>query len=80
MGDFFTTAGQQVALRRRDSAMIKVQPTSIARRSAKVTKGSKRLLAGRPPLAEKSTVKKKKRNLGLNINTNQTNAKSHGPL
>ncbi|KAF0721054.1 SWIM-type domain-containing protein, partial [Aphis craccivora] len=45
---FLHTAGQQVALRRRDIVMIKVQPTSIARRSAKVTKGSKRLLAGRP--------------------------------
>jgi len=39
--------------------MIKVQPMSIARRSAKVTKGSKRLLAGRPLLGEKTTVKKK---------------------
>jgi hypothetical protein len=46
--------------------MIKVQPTSIAR-SAKVAKGSKWLLAGRPPLGEKTTVKKN-RNLGLNIN------------
>lgn len=56
---FLHTNGQQVALKRRDSAIIKVQPTSIARRSAKVTKGSKRLLAGRPPLGEKTTVKKK---------------------
>ncbi|CAI6370215.1 unnamed protein product [Macrosiphum euphorbiae] len=79
MGNFFTHYWSTVALRRRDSAMIKVQPTSIERRSAKVTKGSKRLLAGRPPLGEKTTVKKK-RNLGLNINLNQRNAKSHGPF
>lgn len=77
---FLHTAGQQVALKRRDGAMIKVQPTSIARRSAKVTKGSKRLLAGRPPSGEKTMGKRKKRNLGLNINLNQTNAKSHGPF
>lgn len=77
---FLHTAGQQVALRRRDSTMIKVQPTSVARRSAKVTKGSKRLLAGRPPVGENTKVKRKKRNLGLNINLNQTNAKSHGPF
>ncbi|KAF0770535.1 SWIM-type domain-containing protein, partial [Aphis craccivora] len=58
---FLHTTGQQVALKRRDSAMIKVQPISIARRSAK----EKRL----------PTVKKKQ-NLGLNINLNQTNVKS----
>ncbi|CAI6368621.1 unnamed protein product [Macrosiphum euphorbiae] len=35
----------------------------------------------RPPLGENTTVKKKKnRNLGLNINLDQTNAISHRPF
>lgn len=71
-------AGNCVPLRNRDGATIKVQPTTIARRSAGVTKGSKRLLAGRPPLG--GNTKKRKRNLNQNINCNQPNAKSHGSL
>jgi len=66
-------------LRNRDGATIKVQSTTIARRRVGITKGSKRLLAGRPPLGENAT-KKRKRNLNLNINSNQPNAKSHGSL
>jgi len=77
--NFLHTAGNCVPLRNRDGATIKVQPTTIARRSAGITKGSKRLLAGRPPLGE-NVAKKRKRNLNQNINCNQPNAKSHGSL
>jgi len=45
MGNFLHTGGNCVPLRNRDGATIKVQPTTIAQRSAGITKGSKRLLA-----------------------------------
>jgi len=76
---FLHTAGNCIPTRQRDGARIKVQPTTIARRAVGVTRGSKRLLGGRPPKGE-NPPKKRKRNLGLNINSNQPNAKSHGSL
>lgn len=75
--NFLHTAGNCISTRQRDGARIKVQPTTIARRAVGVTRGSKRLLGGRPPKGE-NPPKKRKRNLGLNINSNQPNAKSHG--
>lgn len=77
--NFLHTAGNCIPLRNREGATIKVQPTTIARRNVGITKGSKRLLVGRPPLGE-NVPKKRKRNLNLNINCNQPNAKSHGSL
>ncbi|KAL5241955.1 hypothetical protein ACI65C_009365 [Semiaphis heraclei] len=77
--NFLHTAGNCLPLRNKDGATIKVQPTTVARRRVGITKGSKQLLAGKPPLAENAT-KKRKRNFNLNINSNQLNAKSHGSL
>ncbi|GBN70768.1 hypothetical protein AVEN_264323-1 [Araneus ventricosus] len=45
---FLHTAGSSMPLKRRSGAAIRVKPTSIARRSANITKGSKRLPEGRP--------------------------------
>ncbi|KAG8174843.1 hypothetical protein JTE90_010878 [Oedothorax gibbosus] len=69
------TIGSNVPLRRKAGATIKVQPTSIARRSATVTRGSKRLPSGRPVSA--SSSKKRKHNLSYNVKLNQPNAKKH---
>lgn len=75
---FLHTAGNQaVQLRKRTGAAIRVQPTTIARRSPCVTRGSKRIPSGRPAKNEPS-AKKRKRRLGKNIKYNQPNAKSHG--
>ena len=58
---------------------IKVQPTSIARRRQGVTRGSRRIPAGRPPTsAPQNKATKKNHNIGKNINLGQSNAKSHG--
>ncbi|KAE9522931.1 hypothetical protein AGLY_016562 [Aphis glycines] len=76
---FLHTAGNCVPLRNRDGATVKVQPTTIARQSAGITKDSKRLLAGRPPLGE-NVAKKRKRNLNQNIICNQPNAKTRFTL
>lgn len=58
---------------------IRVQPTALERRRSGVTRGSKRIAAGRPvgePTVKR--MKKKQRNLARNIAQNQANAKSHG--
>ncbi|CAH0560621.1 unnamed protein product [Brassicogethes aeneus] len=73
---FLHTAGNSVPLRRRN-ATIKVQPTSISRRAAGVTRESKRLPSGRKFKDEK-VIKKRKRNLAQNIKLNKPNALSHG--
>lgn len=69
---FIHTAGNSVPLRKRN-ATIKVQPTSISRRAAGVTRGSKRLPSGRKFKNEK-IIKKRKRSLALNIKLNTPNA------
>lgn len=74
---FLHSAGSSIALRKRDGVAIRVQPTTIARRRPHITKGTKRLLAGRPAIGE-AVIKKRKRNLGLNVKLNQPNAMSHG--
>ncbi|CAI6346226.1 unnamed protein product [Macrosiphum euphorbiae] len=61
----------------RNGASIKVQPTTIARRRPWVTRGSKRLLAGRPATTDSNRPKKKPRNLQRNIRNCVTNSKSH---
>jgi hypothetical protein len=64
-------------LRNRKGGAIKVQPTSTARRRSGVTRGCKRVAAGRPP----STIKrpfKRPRLLAANIAENVPHAKSHG--
>lgn len=77
---FLHTVVNFIPLRKRDGVAIRVQPTTIVRRTAGISKGSKRLPAGRPPLGEKTAKKKRKRILGLSINLNTPNAKSHGPM
>ncbi|KAL5239474.1 hypothetical protein ACI65C_006884 [Semiaphis heraclei] len=75
---FLHTAGSlSVPFRNRSGTKISVQPTSIARRSPNITRGSKRLPSCRPAKCESNT-KKRKRNLGSNVNANLPNAKSHG--
>jgi len=59
---FLHTAGSSsVPLRKRSGCAIKVQPTSIARRSITLTRGSKRFPVGRPANGENKTQKKKKK-------------------
>jgi hypothetical protein len=59
-------------LRYRSGAKIKVNATSAQRRKC-ITRGSKRLTAGRPAKLE-SKIKKRRRQLGQNINLNLPNA------
>ncbi|GBN33087.1 hypothetical protein AVEN_7625-1 [Araneus ventricosus] len=73
---FLHTAGGSIQLRIRNSSTIRVQPTSIARRAPKMTKGSKRLQVGRPPAGD-VTSKKRKHCLSENINLSKLNAKLH---
>lgn len=72
---FLHTAGNNIGIRRRSGAAIRVQPASIARRSAHLTKGSKRLPIGRPASAMPN--KKRKHSLSKNVKLNQPNAKGH---
>jgi len=57
---------------------IKVQPTSISRRKTGVTRGSRKINAGRRPISQGKTIKKRPHNLSYNIGQNQLNAKCHG--
>jgi len=61
-----------------DLGTIRVQPTALARRREGVTRGSKRVAAGRPAQGVGNAPKKRKRNLMANVASNQANAKSHG--
>ena len=72
---FLHSAGNNVPLRFRSGSAIRVQPTSISRRPSNLTRGSKRLPAGRSAAAPPS--KKRKHCLSLNIKLNQPNAKRH---
>lgn len=74
---FLSTCGKQISLRHADKAKIRVQPTWISRRRPGVTRGSSRLVVGRPANNENIKKIKRKRNLQQNINKNQPNAKSH---
>ncbi|KAJ8913145.1 hypothetical protein NQ315_006063, partial [Exocentrus adspersus] len=75
---FVATAVAQMSRNFKGGAAIRVQPTSIARRRNAVTKGSKRIAAGRPPTKFKcNRVKKRQRNLHKNIMANLPSAKSH---
>ena len=65
------------ALRTRQGGAIKVQPTAVARRRPGVTRGCKRVPAGRPP-AEPKRPHKRARVLAANICRNMPHAKSHG--
>jgi len=64
--------------RYRAGSMIRVQPTSVSRRQLTVTRGSKKLPAGRPPLTSSGPVRKRRRCLAANVRANVPNAKSHG--
>jgi len=56
---------------------IRVQPTTMCRRTDGVTRGSKRLASGRPALGTKR-ASKRPRNVANVISHNQPNAISHG--
>ena len=64
--------------RYRAGSMIRVQPTSVSRRQLTVTRGSKKLPAGRPPLTSSGPVRKRRHCLAANVRANVPNAKSHG--
>jgi hypothetical protein len=61
----------------RANVSIRVQPTTVCRRTDGMTRGSKRLANGRPVLGTKRTSKRP-RNLAIAISRNQPNATSHG--
>jgi len=65
------------AVRAHKGGAIRVQPTSIARRRAGMTRGCKRVPAGRPP-ADLRRPHKRPRVLSANIDSNVPHAKSHG--
>jgi hypothetical protein len=61
----------------RAKANIRVQPTTMCRRTDGVTRRSKRLACTRPEIGTKR-ASKRPRNLANAISHNQPNAKSHG--
>lgn len=65
----------------RAGSAIRVQPTSIARRRDGITRGSRRVISGRPPkfrgACENMSKSKRPHSLIRNINCNVPNAKSH---
>ncbi|KAH7985901.1 hypothetical protein HPB52_025317 [Rhipicephalus sanguineus] len=66
------------AARRRRARQIRVQPTSIARRRPRLTRGSKRMPARRPvvePAANRP--KKRPQSLKLNVEQNVPSARLH---
>ncbi|KAJ8929993.1 hypothetical protein NQ314_017264 [Rhamnusium bicolor] len=75
---YLSSFGTDINIRKRSGAAICVQPTALARRKARVTKGSRRLPSGRPPSCETQRTCKRKRNLASNVRKNLPNAKSHG--
>ena len=73
------TVGSTIAPCRGRNAMIRCQPTSIARRAPGVPRGAAAVGKGRRPNALAGAKKvKRKRNLALAISQNHANAKSHG--
>ncbi|GBN16337.1 hypothetical protein AVEN_75453-1 [Araneus ventricosus] len=64
------TLGSNVSLKKSSGVAIRVQPTSIARRTVGVTRGSKRLTCGCPSSGLQAS-KKRKHNLSVNIKMNQ---------
>jgi len=75
---FLHTVGSAVPLARHHHAAIRVQPTAVVRRRPGVTRGSKRLPAGRPAKSDKRVPPKRRRSLQCNVSANQPNAKPHG--
>ena len=68
-----------IPVRRRPGASIHVQPTAAERRRPGITRGCKRLHAGRPPVtADRRKRAKLMHALSRNIKQNKCNAKSHG--
>ena len=76
MRNFFATLGG-INAGHRANVSIRVQPTTMCRRTGGVTRGSKRLASGKPALGTKR-ASKRPRNLANAISNNQPNAKSHG--
>ncbi|GBO32578.1 hypothetical protein AVEN_124950-1 [Araneus ventricosus] len=70
------TLGNDVPLKKKARVAIRVKPTSIARRSIGVMRGSKREASDRPSNGSQAS-KKGKNNLSENVRLNQPNAKKH---
>jgi hypothetical protein len=74
----FTAA---VSSSQRRGGKIKVQPTSVSRRREGVSRGSRRIAAGRPPshaATAAARIAKRSHKLSRNITANVAHAKSHG--
>jgi hypothetical protein len=72
---------ESVASSQRRGRKIRVQPTAISRRRDGVSRGSRRIAAGRPPTstaAVAAKIKKRSHKLSLSINANVAHAKGHG--
>jgi len=72
---FFTAAEQRNT---RGGRLIRVQPTSVARRAEGSTHGSARHRAGRPLACPNRRGIKRDRSLSANVAASRPNAKSHG--
>lgn len=71
--------GAALASSLRRGGTIRVQPTASSRRRDGVTRGAKRVPAGRPPSQGVSKRPKKQRHaLGASVRNNVPSAKSHG--
>jgi hypothetical protein len=73
--------GESIASSQRRGRKIRVQPTAISRRRDGVSRGSRRIAAGRPPtrtVAVAAKIKKRSHKLSLSINANVAHAKGHG--
>lgn len=57
----------------KSGARINAQPTSISRRRAGLTRGSKRQKSGRPPKGESATKKQRVHNITQNVRSNMRN-------
>ncbi|EEC05081.1 hypothetical protein IscW_ISCW005118 [Ixodes scapularis] len=62
----------------RRGGTIKVQPTAIARRRPGITRGNKRVPAGRPSKGLPAKRAKKEHSFSTNMKKDVPNAKSHG--
>ncbi|XP_050548306.1 uncharacterized protein LOC126909943, partial [Daktulosphaira vitifoliae] len=75
---FIVNINKNLMLINKKRGQIKVQPTAISRRRQGLTRGSRKVSSGRPPVVGKCKIKKRIHNLNDNIKKNQMNATYHG--
>lgn len=75
---FLVNINKNLTLINKKRGQIKVQPTAISRRRQGLTRGSRKVPSGRPPIVGKCKIKKRIHNLNYNIQQNQMNATYHG--